>query len=133
MRVIQIVRGVRGVRVVQESVIVPAVVLLGMLAGCNSVAPEQTGSPPSARPGLNAAGVDDIGVVESYPLPDCTGQSPSVCSYDGFDPEVDGFSFANWSAEGGLGATELIALFGKRACHNLGSGSGSSINQNHKL
>ena len=102
----------RVIQVAQVAVVVPAVVLLSMLAGCNSATPAQSGSSPSAMSGLNASGEDASGVVESYPLPDCTGQDPSVCSYDGFDPAVHGFSFANWGGKGSIGATELIALFG---------------------
>ena len=105
----------RIINVAQVAVVVPAVALLGMLAGCDSGTPAQSGSSPSAMSGLNASGEDASGVVESYPLPDCTGQDPSVCSYDGFDPAVHGFSFANWGGKGSIGATELIALFGKRA------------------
>ena len=102
----------RGFR---TAVIVPGVVLLGLLAGCSTPAPQSSGVSTSAKPGLNEAGEGNGSFTDSYPLPDCTGQDPASCSYDGFDPAVDGFSFANWGGEGNLGATELIALFGKRA------------------
>ena len=48
-------------------------------------------------------------------LPDCTGVDPANCVYDGFDPAVNGFSFANWAAVGTVDATSLVALFGEEA------------------
>jgi len=97
------------------AVVVPSAVLLGLLAGCSPAAPQSSLESPSTNAGLNAEREDEESFADSYPLPDCTGQDPAACSFNGFDPAVDGFSFANWGGEGQLGATELIALFGKRA------------------
>jgi hypothetical protein len=60
--------------------------------------------------------------TDSYPIPDCTGQDSESCTYGGFDPAIDGFSFANWSTPGDLGADELIALFGRKKVCASGSG-----------
>ena len=58
----------------------------------------------------------------SYPLPGCSLDDPASCTYEGFDPSVDGFGFENWGEAGVLGATEMIALFGrKEVCANGGS------------
>ena len=59
----------------------------------------------------------------SYGLPDCTGQDSRSCSYDGFNPAVDGFSFENWGGAGNLGATDLIAMFGRKKVCASGSGN----------
>ena len=101
--------------------LVPMVVLTCVLAACGSSEPDSSGA--SALAGANGGS----GVVgewgESYPLPDCTGQDPGSCSYDGFDPLVDGFSFANWGETGQLDATGLIALFGEsEVCATLKKG-----------
>jgi hypothetical protein len=61
--------------------------------------------------------------AESYPLPGCSLEDPASCTFEGFDPSVDGFGFENWGAPGELGATEMIALFGRdEVCANGGSG-----------
>ena len=58
----------------------------------------------------------------SYPLPGCSLDDPASCTYEGFDPSVDGFGFENWGESGVLGATEMIALFGREeVCANGGS------------
>ncbi|MFZ4497548.1 MAG: hypothetical protein ACOYN7_08875 [Candidatus Nanopelagicales bacterium] len=59
----------------------------------------------------------------SYGLPDCTGQDSGSCSYAGFNPAVDGFSFENWGGAGNLGATDLIAMFGRNKVCASGSGN----------
>ena len=59
----------------------------------------------------------------SYGLPDCTGQDSGSCSYDGFNPAVDGFSFENWGGAGNLGATDLIAMFGRKKVCASGTGN----------
>lgn len=105
------------------AVVVPSAVLLGLLAGCSPAAPQSSLASSSPIAGLNAERGDDESFADSYPLPDCTGQDPAACSYNGFDPAVDGFSFANWGGEGQLGATELIGLFGKRAACAKGRGN----------
>ena len=90
-----------------------------ILAGCGSSTSESSGA-------LNQ---QPLGAVEpanpqaGFPLPDCTGLDPASCSYDGFDPNVDGFGFENWGEVGNLGATELIALFGRKKVCASGSGS----------
>ena len=67
--------------------LVPMAVLTVVLAACGSSEPDSSGA--SALAGANGGS----GVVgewgESYPLPDCTGQDPGSCSYDGFDPLVE--------------------------------------------
>jgi hypothetical protein len=93
------------------TVLAPMVVLACVLSACGSGAPDS--SEPSALSGVNGGSSDVAASGNSYPLPDCTGQDPKTCSYDGFDPMVDGFSFANWGETGKLGATGLIALFGE--------------------
>ena len=93
------------------TVLVPMAVLTFVLAACGSGEPDSSGASVLAGANGGSDVVEEWG--ESYPLPDCTGQDPATCSYDGFDPLVDGFSFANWGETGQLGATGLIALFGK--------------------
>ena len=62
--------------------------------------------------------------ADSYPLPNCTGKDSSSCTYGGFDPALDGFSFENWGTESGaLGASDLIALFGRKNVCASGSGN----------
>ena len=58
-----------------------------------------------------------------YGLPDCTGQDSGSCSYAGFNPAVDGFSFENWGGAGNLGATDLIAMFGRKKVCASGTGN----------
>jgi len=66
---------------------------------------------------------DDAGYdAGSYPLPGCSLDDPASCDYEGFDPSIDGFGFENWGEPGALGATEMIALFGrKEVCANRGT------------
>ena len=93
------------------TVLAPMVVLACVVSACGSGAPESSAA--SALSGANGGSGEAAASGNSYPLPDCTGQDPKTCSYDGFDPMVDGFSFANWGETGKLGATGLIALFGE--------------------
>ena len=90
-----------------------------IVAGCGSSTSESAGA-QSQQP-LGAA--KSANPQAGYPLPDCTGLDPASCSYDGFDPNVDGFGFENWGEVGNLGATELIALFGRKKVCASGSGS----------
>ena len=51
----------------------------------------------STQESADQSELGDIGAVEftdSFPIPDCTGQDSESCTYGGFDPAVDGFSFA---------------------------------------
>ena len=93
------------------TVLAPMVVLACVVSACGSGAPESSAA--SALSGANGGSGEAAATGNTYPLPDCTGQDPKTCSYDGFDPMVDGFSFANWGETGKLGATGLIALFGE--------------------
>ena len=103
------------------TVLVPMAVLTVVLAACGSSEPAASGA--SALAGANGGSGVAGEWGESYPLPDCTGQDPATCSYDGFDPLVDGFSFANWGDTGKLDATGLIALFGEsEVCATLKNG-----------
>ncbi|MSW81995.1 MAG: hypothetical protein F2840_12695, partial [Actinobacteria bacterium] len=95
--------------------LVPIAVLACVLSACGSSAPEPSGASASALSGVNTGTDDAASSQDSYPLPDCTGQDPANCSYDGFDPSVDGFSFANWGETGELDATGMVALFGAKA------------------
>ena len=95
--------------------LVPIAVLACVLSACGSSAPELSGASASAMSGLNSGADDEASTQDSYPLPDCTGQDPATCSTDGFDPSVDGFSFANWGETGELDATAMVALFGAKA------------------
>ena len=88
----------------------PLVALACVLSACGS---EVSESSMSAGASPNAVDAESSGDIESYPLPDCEGKDPATCSYDGFDPMIDGFSFANWGETGQLGATGMIALFGE--------------------
>ena len=88
----------------------PVVVLACVLSACGSGGSE---SSMSADAIPNAVEAESSADLESYPLPDCEGKDPATCSYDGFDPMIDGFSFANWGETGQLGATGMIALFGE--------------------
>ena len=90
-------------------------VLVLVLTACGS----------STQESADQTELGDIGAVEftdSYPVPNCTGQDSESCTYGGFDPAVDGFSFANWGTPGNLGADELIALFGRKKVCASGSG-----------
>ncbi|MFM8154670.1 MAG: hypothetical protein ACKOAF_01135 [Actinomycetes bacterium] len=90
-----------------------------VLAACGSSASEST-----ATQGQEALGAAESTAGEDgYPLPDCTGLDPSSCAYDGFDPDVDGFGFENWGEAGNLGATEMVALFGREKVCASGTGS----------
>ena len=101
------------------------------LAACGSATPNPSEVPnssktpapaaPSVVADSKAGGVPES--ADSYPIPDCTGQDSAACAYDGFDPAVDGFGFANWGEAGNLGATELIALFGRKKVCASGSGN----------
>ena len=88
--------------------IVPAIAAVMLLSACgSSAAPTAVALPSSnGQPAADGSG---------YMLPDCTGVDPANCVYDGFDPAVNGFSFANWAAVGTVDATSLVALFGEEA------------------
>ncbi len=90
-----------------------------VLAGCGSSSSDSAGAAGQQALGAQGSANSEAG----YPLPDCTGLDPASCAYDGFDPEVDGFGFANWGAPGVIGATELVALFGRKKVCASGSGS----------
>ncbi len=86
-----------------------------VLTACGSTTEESADQPA-------LGGADVVEFDGSYPIPDCTGQDSDSCTYGGFDPAVDGFSFENWGAPGDIGATELIALFGRKKVCASGSG-----------
>ena len=93
-----------------------------ILTACGSSS-EDSSDASADQPVLS--GTDIAEFANGYPLPNCTGQDPSSCTYPGFDPASDGFSFENWGAEPGeLGASDLIALFGRK--NVCASGSGDS-------
>ena len=94
-------------RIIRRWAIAPALAGILMLSACGS------GGAPEAvvLPSSNGQHAADGG----YMLPDCTGVDPANCVYDGFDPAVNGFSFANWAAVGTVDATSLVALFGEEA------------------
>lgn len=100
---------------IRTAAVLPSVVLLFLLSACGAATPASVPGSLSTNPEFAASAGDEGGPADGYPLPDCTGQDPSDCSYAGFDPDVDGFSFENWGGIGQLGATELIALFGEQA------------------
>ena len=101
--------------------IAPLVVLTCVLAACGSESTDMESAPTAAAEEKLAGGED---FSDGYPLPDCDAASGELCITNGFDPAVDGFGFANWGESGAIGATEMIALFGrKKVC---ASGSGSS-------
>ena len=98
-------------------VLVPSVALALVLAACSSggeAAPATTTASPS-NTAANATVPSAEAEPDSYPLPDCTGLDAAACSTQGFDPDRDGFGFANWGGEGSLNATSLVTLFGERA------------------
>ena len=88
--------------------VAPAIAAVLLLSACgSSAAPTAVVLPSSnGQPAADGSG---------YLLPDCTGVDPANCVYDGFDPAVNGFSFANWAAVGTVDATSLVALFGEHA------------------
>jgi hypothetical protein len=93
-----------------------------ILTACGSSS-EDSSDASADQPVLS--GTDIAEFANGYPLPNCTGQDPSSCTYPGFDPASDGFSFENWGLEAGeLGASDLIALFGRK--NVCASGSGDS-------
>ena len=96
-------------RTVRRWALVPALAGILMLSACGGgAAPEAVVLPSSnGQPAADGSG--------GYMLPDCTGVDPANCVYDGFDPAVNGFSFANWAAVGTVDATSLVALFGEDA------------------
>lgn len=81
---------VRGSRLM--TVLAPMVVLACVVSARGSGAPESSAA--SALSGANGGSGEAAASGNSYPLPACTGQDPKTCSYDEFDPMVDGFSFA---------------------------------------
>jgi len=89
------------------------------LTGCGSSPSNSAGT--ETKPALGAPGSRNS--EAGYPLPNCTGLDASSCTYDGFDPDVDGFGFENWAEVGEIGATELVALFGRKKVCASGSGS----------
>ena len=105
--------------------VAPVIAAVLLLAACSSSG-SQAGdvvSSPSASVDSGAGG--DAASTTTYPLPDCTGQDPAVCAQDGFDPAIHGFSFPNWGAVGELGATEMVALFGRTTVCTPSSPAGS--------
>ena len=90
-----------------------------VLVGCGSSSSDSAGT--LSEQALGAQGAENA--EAGYPLPDCTGLDPASCTYDGFDPDVHGFGFENWGEVGNVGATELIALFGRKKVCASGSGS----------
>ena len=109
----------RSVRSVAR--IAPIVVLALVLAACGSDSMEAESAP--TQPALE--GVTEGGdFSQGYPLPDCSAANGEPCITNGFDPARDGFGFANWGEAGSMGATEMIALFGRK--NVCASGSGNS-------
>ncbi|MDP1877774.1 MAG: hypothetical protein Q8M17_09480 [Actinomycetota bacterium] len=103
---------------VTARLLAPLAVAALVLAGCSSggdAAPSAAPSETAAAAAPSTTAAQEPVAVESYPLPDCTGQDASTCVYDGFDPTVDGFGFENWGAEGTIDASILVALFGEDA------------------
>ncbi len=96
-------------RTIRSWAVVPALAGMLILSACGSgAAPAAIVLPSSnGQPAADGSG--------GYMLPDCTGVDPANCVYDGFDPAVNGFSFANWAAVGTVDATSLVALFGEEA------------------
>ena len=89
------------------------------LTGCGSSSSNSAGTETKPALGAPGSGNSEAG----YPLPNCTGLDPSSCTYDGFNPDVDGFGFENWADVGEIGATELVALFGRKKVCASGTGS----------
>ena len=91
--------------------IVPAVAVACLIASCGSeTAPVESAPTQDLSAEISDAG----GISEGYPLPDCSDTNGEPCITNGFDPAVDGFGFANWGEPGAMGATEMIALFGRK-------------------
>jgi hypothetical protein len=95
--------------------LVPVAVLACLLAACGSESadPAAAPTPEASEPKLEQEETQLL--LEGYPLPECAGQDPASCSYDGFDPAVHGFNFPNWAEKGELDATGMVALFGAKA------------------
>lgn len=95
--------------------LVPIAVLACVLAACGTEAgdPSVAPTPEASEPKLEQEAAQPL--QDSYPLPECAGQDPATCSYNGFDPAVHGFNFANWAEKGELDATGMVALFGAKA------------------
>ena len=84
-----------------------------VLGACGSLESSTIGEKSGDEGGYDAG---------SYPLPGCSLEDPASCTFEGFDPSVDGFGFENWGEPGALGATEMVALFGRdEVCANGGS------------
>ncbi len=103
----------------------PIATALLVLSACGGSGNQAADVVSSASAGTEVASSADPAMTASYPLPDCTGQDPEVCAQDGFDPSIDGFNFANWGAVGELGATEMVALFGRSTVCTPSSPAGS--------
>ena len=99
-------------------------VLAFALTACGSTGQESAEVVAPTEQSVLADSKEDSadGSSDSYSLPDCTGQSSGSCSYAGFNPAVDGFSFENWGGAGNLSAIDLIALFGRKKVCASGSG-----------
>jgi len=95
--------------------LIPVAVLSCVLSACGSEAadPSAAPTPEASEPKLEQEETQLL--LDSYPLPQCAGQDPASCSYDGFDPAVHGFNFPNWAQKGDLDATGMVALFGAKA------------------
>ncbi len=99
--------------------IVPAVVMACVLAGCGSdSADTQDASEETPLTSESTEGT----FAEGYPLPDCSEADGEPCIFNGFDPSIDGFGFANWGDTGVIGVTEMIALFGRKKVCASGTG-----------
>ena len=106
------------------AVVIPVAAAVLLLSACGSSG-SQVGD---VAPSVTASGAGgDSANTSTYPLPDCTGQDPTVCAQDGFDPAKDGFNFANWAAVGDLDATGMVALFGRGSVCTPKSPSGSCV------
>jgi hypothetical protein len=93
----------------------PVIGLTLVLSACGGT----TSSDVTPANVVNGAAPSAVVDSASYALPDCTGQDSANCSYNGFDPQRDGFNFENWAEVGNLKAAGLIALFGREAvCAN---------------
>lgn len=95
--------------------LVPVAVLACLLAACGSESADPSGAPTPEASEPKLEQEEDQPLLAGYPLPECEGQDPASCSYDGFDPAVHGFNFANWAEKGELDATGMVALFGAKA------------------
>jgi hypothetical protein len=95
------------------------VALACVLSSCGSESAEVQGAAEETPLTAESAEGD---FSQGYPLPDCSNTA-EPCITNGFDPAVDGFGFANWGEAGAIGATEMIALFGRKNVCASGSGS----------